>query len=222
MSGQWQIVILSPEMLLSRRFIDGVLRKPEFGSRCLSVFIDEAHCVSHWGASFRKKYGTIGIVRAFLPRNTPIVAVTATLTPRVHEDLVVKLGFNRMDYLFVNIGNDRPNVAQVVRSMEHPMNSLRDLDFVVPKEIRSLTSIKKTFVYSDDIKIGGEITDYLNSRVSVEFRKLGLVRPYNAAMSKKYRKRVMDLFKSGCVRVLVCTDAAGMVSLKAWNEQKHT
>ena len=201
-------------MLLSRKFIDEVLRKPAFGPRCLSVFIDEAHCVSHWGASFRKAYSSIGIVRAFLPRNTPIVAVTATLTPLVQQDLLSKLQFNRSDYLFVNIGNDRPNVSQVVRAMEHPANTLRDLDFLVPTDMSALNDINKCFLYSDSIKSGASITDYLNKRVNINFRRRGLIRPYNASMSKKYRKRVMRLFREGKIRILVCTDAAGMVRKK--------
>ena len=201
-------------MLLSRKFIDEVLRKPAFGPRCLSVFIDEAHCVSHWGASFRKAYSSIGIVRAFLPRNTPIVAVTATLTPLVQHDLLSKLQFNRSDYLFVNIGNDRPNVSQVVRAMEHPANTLRDLDFLVQTDMSALNDIDKCFLYSDSIKSGASITDYLNKRVNVKFRQRGLIRPYNASMSKKYRKRVMRLFREGKIRILVCTDAAGMVRKK--------
>jgi superfamily II DNA helicase RecQ len=198
-------------MLVSRKFIDEVLRKPAFGPRCLSVFIDEAHCVSHWGASFRKAYSSIGIVRAFLPRNTSIVAVTATLTPLVHQDLISKLQFNRNDYLFINIGNDRPNVCQVVRSMEHPANTFRDLDFLVPNTMSTATDIKKGFLYSDDIKAGALITDYLNQRVDPKYRQHGLVRPYNASMSKKYRQRVMKRFREGKIRLLVCTDAAGMV-----------
>ncbi|KAF8973654.1 P-loop containing nucleoside triphosphate hydrolase protein [Flammula alnicola] len=208
--GEWQIVILSPEMLLSRKFSDGVLRRPEFGPRCLSIFIDEAHCISHWGASFRKAYSSIGIVRAFLPRNTPIVAVTATLTPLVHQDILSKLQFDRSEHLFVNIGNDRANVSQVVRAMEHPANSFRDLDFLVPASNSSPTDILKGFVYSDDIKAGASIVDYLNERVDSKYRYLGLVRPYNATMSKSYRKQVMQLFRQGKVRILVCTDAAGM------------
>ncbi|KAF8952569.1 P-loop containing nucleoside triphosphate hydrolase protein [Flammula alnicola] len=209
-AGEWQIVILSPEMLLSRKFIDGVLRKPEFGPQCLSIFIDEAHCISHWGASFRKAYSSIGIVRAFLPTNTPIVAVTATLTSIVHQDLLSKLQFDRNNYLFLNVGNDRPNVAQVVRAMEHPMNTFRDLDFLVPAGISSPVDIKKGFLYSDDIKAGSLIVDYLNQRVDPKYCYLGLVRPYNATMSKKYRKKVMKLFQEGKIRILVCTDAAGM------------
>ncbi|KAJ7482618.1 P-loop containing nucleoside triphosphate hydrolase protein, partial [Mycena latifolia] len=209
-AGEWQIVILSPEMLLSRKFIDGVLRKSEFGARCLSVFIDEAHCISHWGDSFRKKYASIGIIRAFLPRSTPLIAVTATLTPRVHQDLITKLQFNPNDYIFCTIGNDRPNVAQVIRALEHPANSFRDLDFLVSTTMAQPSDIKKTFLYTDDIKDGGKIIDYLNARVNTTYRSRGLVRPYNAAMSPEYRAEVMSLFKAGIVRILVCTDAAGM------------
>ncbi|PPQ92834.1 hypothetical protein CVT25_004322 [Psilocybe cyanescens] len=207
-AGAWQIVLLSPEMLVGARFVDGVLRK--IGSRCLAVFIDEAHCVSHWGASFRKAYSRIGLIRAFLPRDTPIVAVTATLTPLVQQDLVSKLQFNRNEYLFINLGNDRQNVSQVVRAMEHPANTFRDLDFLVPIDMSSPNNIRKGFLYCDDIKAGSLITDYLNKRVTPVYRHYGLIRPYNASMSKKYRKRVMRLFCQGKIRILVCTDAAGM------------
>jgi superfamily II DNA helicase RecQ len=203
--------MLSPEMLLSRRFIDGVLRKTAFGSRCLSVFIDEAHCISHWGASFRKKYASIGIIRAFLPRTTPIIAVTATLTPRVHQDLIVKLQFDPKNYIFCNIGNDRPNVSQIIRSMEHPANSYRDVDFMVDPEAEP-KDIKLSFLYSDDIADGGKLVDHLNGRVNPAYRSRGLVRPYNAGMSREYRAHVMALFKAGIIRILVCTDAAGMVN----------
>ncbi|KAJ7753252.1 P-loop containing nucleoside triphosphate hydrolase protein [Mycena metata] len=209
-AGEWQIVMLSPEMLLSRCFVDGVLRRQEFGSRCLSVFIDEAHCVSHWGASFRKKYAALGIIRAFLPRTTSIVAVTATLTPRVHQDLITKLQFDRHSYLFCTIGNDRPNVSQVIRAMEHPANSYRDMDFVVPADNKVPADTKQAFVYTDDIKDGGKLVDHLNDRVHPDYRSWGLVRPYNAGMSREYRATVMSLFKAGIIRVLVCTDAAGM------------
>ncbi|KAJ7813011.1 P-loop containing nucleoside triphosphate hydrolase protein [Mycena leptocephala] len=208
-AGEHQIVIISPEMLLTRQFIDGVLRKPEFGTRCLSVFIDEAHCVSHWGDSFCKKYGSIGIICAFLPRAVPIIAVSATLTPRVHQDILLKLRIDPKDYLYVNIGNDRPTVAHVVRAMEHPMNSYRDLDFLVDP-MAAPKDIHKAFLYSDDTKDNAEIIDHLNDRVHEDYLSRGLVRPYNVSMSKEYCDTVMQLFRAGIIRILVCTDAAGM------------
>jgi len=115
-----------------------------------------------------------------------MIAVTATLTPRVHHDVLQKLEYDPNNYIFINIGNDCPNVAQIVRAMEHPMNSFRDIDFIIPESITSPTDIPKAFVYADDITIGGELTDQLNSRVDEKSRHLSLVQPYNAAMSKNY------------------------------------
>lgn len=200
-------------MMQSRRFVEGVLRKGEFGSRCLSVFVDEAHCCSHWGADFRKKYGSIGIVRAFLPRSIPIIAVSATLTPRVHKDLLSKLQFDPDNYVFINIGNDRPNVTQIVRAMEHTAESLRDLDFIVDPETDNPYMVPKTFLYYDSILGGSHLVNYLNSRFHSSIRDQGYARPYSAAFSNEYRRDVMELFRKGVVRVLVCTDAAGMVRI---------
>ena len=82
-AGTYQVLLISPEMLQLPRFINTLLRKPEFVRRVLSVVVDEAHCLSHWGSDFRKKYDSLGSIRAFLPRGTPVMALTATLTARV-------------------------------------------------------------------------------------------------------------------------------------------
>jgi superfamily II DNA helicase RecQ len=199
-------------MLLTCRFIDGVLRKPEFGARYLSVFIDEAHCVSHWGNSFCKKYGSIGIIRTFLPRAVPIIAVSATLTLQVHNDVLMKLRIDPKDYLYVNIGNDRPTVSHVVHAIEHPMNSYRDLDFLVDEEMECSADIPLTFLYSDNTKDSAEMVDHLNDRVHPDYRVCRLVRPYNASMLCEYCDTMMQLFHAGVVQILVCTDATRMVS----------
>jgi superfamily II DNA helicase RecQ len=204
------MVILSPEMLQSRRFVERVLRKTEFASRCLSVFVDEAHCVSHWGADFRKKYGSLGMVRSFLPTGTSMVAVSATFTPRVRRDVLQRLQYGR-EFFYIHLGNDRTTVPQAVRAMEHPMNTFHDIDFLIPSGMQCPEDIPKGFVYYDDVNGGSDMESHLNGLVKVEFRHLGLVRPYNAAMSQRYRNDVMRLFKAGIVRILICTDAAGMV-----------
>ena len=124
-------------MLQSCHFVEKVLRKPEFGPCILSVFVDKAHCVSHWGASFRKKYATISIVHAFLPRSIPMIAVTTTLTTKVHRDILQKLEYNPNNYIFVDKGNDCPNIAQIIRAIEYPMNLFCDIDFIIPKSMTS-------------------------------------------------------------------------------------
>ncbi|KAJ7576423.1 P-loop containing nucleoside triphosphate hydrolase protein [Mycena floridula] len=207
-NGKWQIVVISPEMLLSRRFLRNVLQNSAFASRVLNVVIDEAHVVSHWGKAFRKKYGQLGIIRAFLPKGTPVVAMSATLPVRVRHDVLSKLQYKPGTYTFIDIGNDRPNVSLVVRAMQNTMNTFTDLDFLIPDGVTKAEEVQKGFVYADNITTGTDIEDHLGERLPAHLR--GIIRPYNAAHSVEYRDKVMELFKAGIVRILICTDAAGM------------
>jgi superfamily II DNA helicase RecQ len=209
-SGKWQIVIISPEMMLSKKFVTGVLRNPEFTHRLVAIVIDEAHVVSHWGADFRKQYGRLGILRALLPKSTPMVAMSATLPPHIRKGVLQTLQFGK-DYVNINLGNDRPNVSIVVRAIQSPMNTYNDLDFVIPSGVAEASQIPKTFIYADNLGSGPEIEHYLYKRCSPNLQELGVIRPYSAAYSPEYRKEVMSLFKAGVIRILICTDAAGMV-----------
>ncbi|KAH9853976.1 P-loop containing nucleoside triphosphate hydrolase protein [Lenzites betulinus] len=218
LAAEYQIILISPEMLQSRVFINRVLRNARFPRRVLSVVIDEAHCVSHWGADFRKKYGTLGIVRAFLPRGTSMIAFSATLSPRVRRDLMSKLNFPKGGDHFLNVGNDRSNVSIVVRACEHPLNSYADTDFIIPPSVRHTTDVLKTYIYADNIHVGTQIIDHLRARL-ISTSSLTLeeataaIRPFNATMSHTYRTESMSQFRAGVIRILVCTDAAGMASL---------
>ncbi len=126
------------------------------------MIVDEAHCLSHWGANFQKKYGTLGMVRNFLPGGTPVIALTATLTGRVRCDIQSKLQFPKFGSLFRNEGNDRPNVSIVVRACHNPLNSFTDLDFVIPNHIKNHQDIPKTWIYVDNINTGNEMINYLS------------------------------------------------------------
>lgn len=203
--------MISPELILSRPFVSNVLRNAELSQRIMSIVIDEAHVVSHWGSGFRKKYGSLGILRALVPKGTPMVAMSATLPTRVRFDVLNKLQYNLKDYIYLDLGNDRLNVSLVVRAMQHPMNSFRDLDFVIPKAITSKAEIKKTWIYVDSVSTGTDIAEYLYTLLPESFRAEGVVFNYNTVFSSENRQQLMDLFRAGVVRILICTDAAGMV-----------
>ncbi|EAU89052.2 hypothetical protein CC1G_10021 [Coprinopsis cinerea okayama7 len=162
-------------------------------------------------SGFRKKYGELGIIRAFLPKATPVVAMSATLPLRVRRDVLKKLEFASDGYVFINIGNDRPNVSIVVRAIHNTMKSYSDLDFLIPSNVQVGEDIPSTMVYMDNIQECPEIADHLDDTLPEHLRGQGLVRPFSAAYSQEYREAVLKLFKLGIVRVLVCTDAAGMV-----------
>lgn len=94
------------------------------------------------------------------------------------------------------------------------MNTYADLDFVIDKLLKDPSEIPKSFIYCDNIAMGTEIIDHLTERLPVDLQQLGIIRPYNACFLKEYRHAVMNEFREGRVRILVCTDAAGMVSLE--------
>ncbi|KAH6894808.1 P-loop containing nucleoside triphosphate hydrolase protein [Coprinopsis sp. MPI-PUGE-AT-0042] len=208
--GVYQILLISPELLLSRRFIDEMLCDRAFTSCVLAVVVDEAHVVSHWGAGFRKKYGELRMIRAFLRRRTPMVTMSATLAGRVRRDILRKLEYAKDGWVFVNIGNVGPNVALAVRAIEHAMNTYVDLDFIIPRSIEQASDIPATLLYADNVPHITDIIDHLETLLPQHLQYTGLIRPFSTAFSHDYRSAAMDHFKRGRVRVLVCTDAAGM------------
>ncbi|KAH9913599.1 P-loop containing nucleoside triphosphate hydrolase protein, partial [Fomitopsis serialis] len=216
---KYKIILASPEMLQSRTFIDRILRNSKFTRNIISLVVDEAHCVSHnhWGADFRKKYASLGVIRAFLPRGTPVIAVTATLTGRVLRDIQSKLHFPKGGSRFINMGNDRSNVALVVRAAEHPFDTYRDLEFVIPQSAKQASDIPKTWIYVDNINTGTEIIGYLvkevRSRTSADpdtTLSADIIPPFSATLSPEYRTAAMAAFREGSIRIMICTEAAGM------------
>ena len=147
--------------------------------------------------------------------------MSATLSPRVRKDVLSKLQFHK-DYVDLSIGNDRPNVSIVVRAIQNPMNTYSDLDFLIPANVQQPDDIKKTFLYVDQISTQIEIEDRLYSRLPSSFRNQGVIRPYSASFMTEHRAEVMALFKAGIVRILICTDAAGMVSSQTAHVSHHS
>ena len=214
---KWQIVMISPELILSKHFIKNVLRNPEMMPHILSIVVDEAHVVSHWGSGFRKKYGSLGILRAIIPKGTPFVAMSATLSEHIQLDVLEKLQFKKGGFVDLDISNDRHNVSLVVHTIHNTMNTYSDLDFLIPVEAKDPSEVKRAYIYADQINAASDIEERLYSISPDSFRHAGIIWPYSAAYTSEYREGVMALFKAGIVRILVCTDVAGMVGISLHN-----
>lgn len=174
--------------------------------------IDEAHCVSYWGSSFRKHYGTLGSVRTFLPKGAAVVAVSATMTKKVRRSVAQTLHYKK-DFLHIDIGNTRRDISLVASPIYNPLNTFEDLNFTIPANYNDQKDIPKQVIYSDDIEEGGRMIDYLTSRLRPEHQDLGLIRPFHSTHTHKYRETVLQKFREGSIRILVCTDLFGMVIL---------
>src|SRR6202140_5064061 len=88
--GDYKLFYLAPERLLLSEFLDGPLRSLSETHGINAFVIDEAHCVSEWGHDFRREYRQLSLLRRRHPQ-IPMLAFTATATPRVRTDIVAQL-----------------------------------------------------------------------------------------------------------------------------------
>lgn len=183
--GDYKFLYLSPERLgtqLFRSYID--VLDVSF------IVVDEAHCISQWGYDFRPDYLRIGELRERI--DAPVIAVTATATPSVAQDIMERLGFK--EKLLLKSGFERPNLSYIVRQVEDKYTQILNVCNGVPG-----TGI----VYARNRRKCEELSEFLRAQgVSASF--------YHAGLGGQARAERQAAWKSGAVRVMVCTNAFGM------------
>jgi ATP-dependent DNA helicase RecQ len=189
--GEFKLFYLAPERLLLDDFLDGPLRRLDEGPGINAFVIDEAHCVSEWGHDFRREYRQLSTLRRRHP-HVPILAFTATATPRVRTDIVAQLAL-RNAALHVSTFN-RPNLFYQVRAKS-----------------------KKTYAeLLAEIRGQGAGIVYCLSRRRVDELAQQLqgdgirVRPYHAGLDGETRRDNQEAFIRDDVQVIVATIAFGM------------
>ncbi len=185
--GSWELVYVSPEGL------EGVL-EPLTGAVGL-LAVDEAHCISQWGHEFRPAYRRIGEARVRLG-DVPVLAVTATATPRVADDIRDSLGL-RDPYLWRG-GFFRPNLLLATRAKDR----LTDARRTVMAAVRAHEG-DSGIVYCLSRRDAGALATYLRAHGST-------AAPYHAGMDPVARQEVQAAFAEGAVRTVVATIAFGM------------
>ena len=183
--GDYKFLYLSPERLgtqLFQSYID--VLDVSF------IVIDEAHCISQWGYDFRPDYLKIGQLRERI--DAPVIALTATATPTVAQDIMERLGFK--EKLLLKSGFERPNLSYIVRKVEDKYSQILNICNGVPG-----TGI----VYARNRRKCEELSAFLQAQgVSASF--------YHAGLGGQARAERQAAWKSGAIRVMVCTNAFGM------------
>lgn len=186
LSGDYRLLYVSPERLQARLFLDYL---PDIPVSLLTV--DEAHCISQWGYDFRPAYLRIGALRALLPR-TPVLALTATATPEIREEIQEKLLFREKNVRVSSFS--RPNLSYAVFREESKTEKAAHILQHVPGS--SLIFCKS--------RSGTRET-------AARLRSLGLQAEfYHAGLDGRERHRRQQDWSTGKTRIMVCTSAFGM------------
>lgn len=184
--GDYKFLYISPERLATQLF----KTKLRSMNVCL-LAIDESHCISQWGYDFRPSYMNIADIRKELP-NVPVLALTATATPEVTDDIQNILGFKEKNVFRKSF--ERKNLSYIVRESDNKTESL----------IKILTKIKgSAIVYVRSRLRTKEIaTELIQQGLSADF--------YHAGLSSDDKTRKQNAWKNNDCRIIVSTNAFGM------------
>ena len=188
--GAYQLLYISPERLSSELFQAKLMRMRQVSM----IVVDEAHCISQWGYDFRPSYLQIAKVRQLLPADdVPILALTATATPKVVDDIQERLGFRQKNVFSMSF--ERKNLIYVVRETEDRTSEMLHILAGVPNG--------SAIVYTRTRQQTVDIARFLEEHgVTASNYHAGLT---NA--EKDYRQ--INWTKNR-VRVMVATNAFGM------------
>ena len=184
--GDYKFLYISPERLNSERFKERLAQMD-----VNLVTIDEAHCISQWGYDFRPSYINIIQIKEILP-DAKFLALTATATLKVADDIQEKLAFKEKNILKVSF--QRENLKYLVRHVENKLGYL-------------LQALKKVsgsgIIYVRSRRGTREISDELRTnKISADF--------YHAGLSSRVRNKKQDQWQTGKTRIIVATNAFGM------------
>ncbi len=185
--GDYKFLYVSPERIRTELFKSRMAKMDV----CL-VAVDEAHCISQWGYDFRPSYLRIAELREILPKNIPFLALTASATPAVVEDIIEKLQFKKP--VIMKTGFERNNLVYIVRKIEDKNSYL-------------LRTVKKVngsgIIYVRNRKKSREIAGFMvENGISADF--------YHAGLSRELRDRKQNAWTAGNIMVIVATNAFGM------------
>ena len=200
MWGPYHFLYVSPERLESEEFRERLARLPI----CM-IAVDEAHCISQWGYDFRPSYLNIAQIRDIIgdearrregeKARIPILALTATATPEVVDDIQERLAFREKNVLRKSFA--RENISYVVRQTNKKADEIVHILTRVPGS---------AIVYVRNRQRTQEIAAYLNEKgISADF--------YHAGLTSKERSAKQEAWKLGerqGIRVIVATNAFGM------------
>ena len=184
--GNNKFLYISPERINTAIFQEKLLSMKV----CL-IAIDESHCISQWGYDFRPSYLKIIQLRELLPE-VPVLALTATATPEVVDDIQDRLGFAKKNVFVTSF--ERSNLSYLVRNVE---DKLRYLLKILRKQKGS------SVVYVRSRKKCKEIAEFLKlNQIKAEF--------YHAGLDNAVKDMRQERWRDNKVQVMVATNAFGM------------
>ncbi|HDR6312049.1 TPA: DNA helicase RecQ [Bacillus cereus] len=186
--GHYKLLYVAPERLDSMEFVDQLI-----DMKIPMIAIDEAHCISQWGHDFRPSYLHIHRILDYLPEKPLVLALTATATPQVREDICNTLGINQENTIMTTFERENLSFSVIKGQDRHAYLA----DYIRQNQKES------GIIYAATRKVVDQLyEDLMKAGVSVS--------KYHAGMSDTDRNEQQELFLRDEVSVMIATSAFGM------------
>lgn len=208
--GKDHLYYVSPEMALGTTFLN-LWQNSSFRDRVQAVIIDEAHCIVEWGVDFRKEYSGLARLRDYIGQEVPVMACTATCSTKTFNILWTSLKFGYRPFWGLDVGCDRKNLTFLIRPLENTKNPVLDILNILPSIIPSDAKpsiIPKCILYFETLAECTKAMETLRKILPLHARQL--VQTFVGLTSEAGKANIWDQFKTGSIRIICATDAAGM------------
>uniref|UniRef100_A0A8C4X7M3 DNA 3'-5' helicase n=1 Tax=Erpetoichthys calabaricus TaxID=27687 RepID=A0A8C4X7M3_ERPCA len=200
-NGYFRVLYMTPEFCSGNT---NLLKQLNHDVGITLIAVDEAHCISEWGHDFRSAYRNLGLLKELLP-NVPIIALTATASPSIRQDIIKSLNLDNPQITCTNF--DRPNLFLDVHRKSGSI--IQDIKkFLIKKDVGEYEFEGPTIIYCPSRKV--------TEQVSREMLKLGINSAvYHAGMGIRARRETHHRFMRDEIQCVVATIAFGMGINKA-------
>ena len=172
------------------------------------MHIPGAWVITEWGENFCKAFGELGHLQSYVPVTIPFMVTSAMLPTHILDNVVQKLHISKSRSLFINLGNDCPNITHMVCCLRGAKGDLATLDFILD-ECSTGGPLTKTIVFFESCQLTFKGFKHLQECLPPALQSR--VNFLHSLCSMHSKQIVMNDFRTGAVDILCATEAAGMV-----------